>query len=70
MASGGGSSLRHMLAARARWTGDFEYQFQAQSSLVGAAMLGQAYLADDVGVLWRGGGPTGVPAPDLAESRP
>ena len=30
-----------MLEARHRWTGDFEYEFQDQSSLLGAAILGQ-----------------------------
>ena len=30
-----------MLEARRRWTGDFEYAFQDQSSLLGAAILGQ-----------------------------
>jgi hypothetical protein len=30
-----------MLEARRRWTGDFEYRFQDQSSLLGAAILGQ-----------------------------
>jgi hypothetical protein len=30
-----------MLDARRRWTGDFEYVFQDQSSLLGAAILGQ-----------------------------
>jgi len=33
-----------MLAARARWTGDHDYRFQDQSSLLGAAMLGQIHL--------------------------
>ena len=39
--SGGGARIRGMLEARRRWTGDFEYQFQDQSSLLGAAILGQ-----------------------------
>jgi hypothetical protein len=30
-----------MLEARRRWTGEFEYLFQDQSSLLGAAILGQ-----------------------------
>lgn len=41
--SGGGADMRGMLAARRRWTGDFEYVFQYQSSMLGAAMLGQMY---------------------------
>jgi xylulokinase len=40
--SGGGARIRGMLEARRRWTGDFEYVFQDQSSLLGAAILGQA----------------------------
>lgn len=44
--SGGGAKIRGMLEARRRWTGDFEYEFQDQSSLLGAAMLGQRYHAD------------------------
>jgi xylulokinase len=39
--SGGGARIRGMLEARRRWTGDFEYEFQDQSSLLGAALLGQ-----------------------------
>jgi transaldolase len=31
--SGGGASIRGMLEARRRWTGDFDYVFQPQSSL-------------------------------------
>jgi hypothetical protein len=42
--SGGGARIRGMLAARRRWTGDFDYRYQDQSSLVGAAMLGQIHL--------------------------
>ncbi len=40
--SGGGATIQGMLEARRRWTGDFEYTFQDQSSLLGAAILGQA----------------------------
>jgi hypothetical protein len=32
------------MEAKRRWTGDFDYQYQDQSSLVGAAMLGQIHL--------------------------
>jgi len=39
--SGGGARIQGMLEARRRWTGDYEYVFQDQSSLLGAAMLGQ-----------------------------
>lgn len=44
MTSGGVSRIRHFLEAKKRWTGDFEFLFQDQSSLLGAAMLGQFYL--------------------------
>jgi xylulokinase len=43
--SGGGAKIRGMLDARRRWTGDFAYTYQDQSSMVGAAMLGRMYLA-------------------------
>ena len=39
--SGGGARIRGMLNTRRRWTGDYEYVFQDQSSLLGAAILGQ-----------------------------
>lgn len=41
--SGGAARIDGMLAARTRWTGDFEYVYQDQSSLLGAAMLGRVY---------------------------
>lgn len=43
--SGGGAKIRGMLEARRRWTGDFTYEYQDQSSMLGAAMLGQFYQA-------------------------
>ena len=42
--SGGAARIRGMLAARERWTGDYEYRFQDQSSMLGAAMLGRIHL--------------------------
>jgi sugar (pentulose or hexulose) kinase len=39
--SGGGARIRGMLEARRRWTGQYEYVFQDQSSLLGAAIIGQ-----------------------------
>ncbi len=39
--SGGGARISGMLDARRRWTGEYEYVFQDQSSLLGAAILGQ-----------------------------
>lgn len=46
--SGGGARIRGMLEARRRWTGEFDYEFQDQSSLLGAAMLGQRYQAGEL----------------------
>ena len=46
--SGGAARIRGMLQARRRWTGDFDYRFQDQSSMLGAAMLGQVYLQGGV----------------------
>jgi hypothetical protein len=46
--SGGGAAIRGMLEARRRWTGQFEYIFQDQSSLRGAAMLGQIHMTGQV----------------------
>jgi sugar (pentulose or hexulose) kinase len=41
--SGGAARIDGMLEARRRWTGDFDYFYQGQSSTLGAAMLGQIY---------------------------
>ena len=41
--SGGGAGMRGMLEARRRWTGAFEYVYQDQSSMLGAAMLGRIF---------------------------
>ncbi len=41
--SGGAARIPGMLEARRRWTGDFEYVFRDQSSLLGAALLGRIY---------------------------
>lgn len=43
--SGGGTTIRGTLEARRRWTGAYEYLLQDQSSMLGAAMLGQMYQA-------------------------
>jgi sugar (pentulose or hexulose) kinase len=43
--SGGAANIRGTLRVKKRWTGDFEYEFQDQSSLLGAAMLGQFFQA-------------------------
>lgn len=42
-ATGGAAKIRGMLDAKRRWTGDFDYVFQDQSSLRGAAILAQLY---------------------------
>jgi sugar (pentulose or hexulose) kinase len=42
--SGGGSAVRGILEARRRWTGDFDYVYHDQSSMLGAAMLGRIHL--------------------------
>lgn len=42
--TGGGARIRGAIEAKRRWTGDFDYVYQDQSSLVGAAMLGQMHL--------------------------
>jgi xylulokinase len=41
MVTGGAARVPGYLETRRRWTGPFEYEFQDQSSLVGAAMLTQ-----------------------------
>jgi hypothetical protein len=43
MTTGGAAKVKGFLEVKKRWTGDFEYQFQNQSSLLGAAMLGYFY---------------------------
>ena len=43
MTTGGGAKIKGFLQVKQRWTGDFEYQYQDQSSLLGAAMLGKFY---------------------------
>ena len=42
--TGGGAKIRGMNSLRKRWMGDYAYEYQDQSSLLGAAMLGQIYL--------------------------
>ena len=41
--TGGGARIRGYMEVKRRWTGDFEYEYQDQSSLLGAAMLGRIY---------------------------
>jgi xylulokinase len=41
--TGGAARIRGYMDAKRRWTGEFDYEFQDQSSLVGAAMLGRIY---------------------------
>jgi sugar (pentulose or hexulose) kinase len=44
MTSGGGAKMGGYIEAKRRWTGAFEYLYQDQSSVRGAAMLGRQYL--------------------------
>ena len=43
MTTGGGARIEGMDSLKKRWMGDFKYQYQDQSSLCGAAILGQMY---------------------------
>ena len=43
--TGGGAKIPGYLDAKKRWTGDFDYEYQDQSSLTGAAILGQFFFA-------------------------
>lgn len=43
MTTGGGAKIKGYMQVKKRWTGDFDYEYQDQSSLLGAAMLGQFY---------------------------
>lgn len=47
MCSGGASRIENFLEAKRYWTGDFEFLFQDESSLLGAAMLGQFFLTGE-----------------------
>lgn len=42
--TGGAAKIRGMDRLRKRWMGNFAFEFQNQSSLLGAAMLGKMYL--------------------------
>ncbi len=42
--TGGGAKIRGMDSIKKRWMGNFNYKYLDQSSLLGAAMLGQMYL--------------------------
>jgi len=44
MTTGSVAKIRGFLEVKKRWTGDFEYEFQDQSSLLGSAILGQSFL--------------------------
>jgi xylulokinase len=44
MTTGGGANIKGFLEVKKRWTGDFEYEYRDESSLDGAAMLGQFYF--------------------------
>jgi sugar (pentulose or hexulose) kinase len=47
--TGGGARIKGFLQVKKRWTGDFDYEYQDQSSLLGAAMLGQFYQTGKYG---------------------
>ena len=49
MTTGGATKIRGFLEAKKRWTGLFEYKYQDQSSLLGAAMVGQFYQTQKYG---------------------
>jgi xylulokinase len=71
--SGGAARIDGMLDARRRWTGDFDYSYQEQSSMLGAAMLGQIYqdglaALDPPGALARTTG-VGDSHPEMAPER-
>jgi sugar (pentulose or hexulose) kinase len=42
--TGGGAKIPGYVEVKKRWTGDFDYQYQDQSSLTGAALLGQFFF--------------------------
>lgn len=46
MITGTGAQVDELIRASRRWFGDYEFTYQAQSSLLGAAMLGRAHLED------------------------
>jgi len=47
--TGGAARIKGLVEAKKRWTGDFEYRLQDQSSLLGAAMLGRFYQTGEYG---------------------
>jgi sugar (pentulose or hexulose) kinase len=59
MLSGSGAGSREFALARRRWFGDFEFVYQEQSALLGAAMLGRFHAT---------GSYPGLPASTAASS--
>ncbi|HKJ67956.1 MAG TPA: hypothetical protein VKA68_08360, partial [bacterium] len=47
--TGGGAIIQGMNALKARWMGEYDYEYQEQSSLLGATMLGNYYLTNRFG---------------------
>jgi xylulokinase len=45
LTAGTGARIDELMRARKRWFGDYEFEFRDQSSLLGAAMLGQSGFA-------------------------
>ncbi|MBI5157888.1 MAG: hypothetical protein HZA58_07760, partial [Acidimicrobiia bacterium] len=56
LTAGTGARIGELMRARRRWFGAYEFEFRGQSSLLGAAMLGQFSLTGDPGRL--GSAPT------------
>jgi sugar (pentulose or hexulose) kinase len=44
--SGGAAQIEGFIEAKRRWVGDYQYEYKDQSSLYGAAIIGQKYLFD------------------------
>jgi xylulokinase len=51
--TGGLAAIRRFIDAKKRWTGKYDYEFQEQSSLRGAAILGKWFLSKDYSSLWQ-----------------
>jgi sugar (pentulose or hexulose) kinase len=45
--TGGGAKIPGYLDARRRWTGEFDYRYQDECSVLGAAMLGRMFQQEN-----------------------
>lgn len=61
--TGGGAKIPGFIEAKRRWTGDFDYVYQDESSLLGAAMLGRFYQTGTDGTFPAWGKTPSVPIP-------